>query len=133
MGEQRKKILALVCLLICESNSVSDLDAIHTLGEGWIAEEALSIAVFCAVRYQNDFAKAICTAVNHKGDSDSTGAICGNILGAWLGKERVENAFNINNLELSDVIIKIADDLYLSVESGVPQLGEDAEWDKKYR
>lgn len=126
-------VLLKKAISLAQDNSVSDLDAIHTLGEGWIAEEALAIAVFCAVRYQNDFAKAICTAVNHKGDSDSTGAICGNILGAWLGKEKVENAFNINNLELSDVIIKIADDLYRSVESGVPQLGEDAEWDKKYR
>ena len=29
--------------------SVSDLDGIHQLGEGWVAEEALYIAVFCAV------------------------------------------------------------------------------------
>lgn len=93
----------------------------------------MAIAVFCAVRYQNDFAKAIRTAVNHKGDSDSTGAICGNILGAWLGREAVESSFDISYLELANVVIELADDLYRSVEPGLPKPGEDAEWDKKYR
>lgn len=95
--------------------SVSDLDGIHALGEGWVAEEALAIAVFCAVRYQNDFAAAIRAAVNHNGDSDSTGAICGNILGAWLGKKAVESAFDLNNLELRDLIEKMADQLFETV------------------
>lgn len=120
-------------ILLAQDESVSDLRGIHMLGEGWIAEEALAIAVFCAVRYQNDFAKAIRAAVNHKGDSDSTGAICGNILGAWLGQEKVEASFDINNLELADVMIEISDDLYRSVEKKVPLPGADAEWDKKYR
>ena len=97
-------------------SSVSDLDGIHALGEGWVAEEALAIAVFCAVRYQDDFATAVRAAVNHRGDSDSTGAICGNILGAWLGKEAVESAFDLRNLELRDVIEKIAEQLYEAVE-----------------
>ena len=78
------------------------MDGIHQLGEGWVGDEALAIAVFCAVRYQNDFAAGIRAAVNHKGDSDSTGAICGNILGAWLGEEAVEKAFDLKQLELSE-------------------------------
>ena len=97
--------------------SVSDLDGIHALGEGWVAEEALAIAVFCAVRYQDDFAAAIRAAVNHKGDSDSTGAICGNILGAWLGKEAVESAFDLEDLELRDLIEKMANQLFEAVEA----------------
>lgn len=101
---------------LAKDPAVSDLDGIHALGEGWVAEEALAIAVFCAVRYQNDFAAAIRAAVNHKGDSDSTGAICGNILGAWLGKEAVEAAFDLNNLELRDVIEQMAEELFEAVE-----------------
>ncbi len=96
--------------------AVTDLDGIHALGEGWVAEEALAIAVFCAVRYQDDFAAAIRAVVNHNGDSDSTGAICGNILGAWLGKEAVEAAFDLENLELRDVIEKMACQLFEAVE-----------------
>ena len=72
--------------------------------------------MFCAVRYQDDFAAAIRAAVNHKGDSGSTGAICGNILGAWLGKEAVEAAFDLENLELRDVIEKMACQLLEAVE-----------------
>ncbi len=105
--------------------SVSDLDGIHALGEGWVAEEALAIAVFCAVRYQNDFAAGIRASVNHKGDSDSTGAICGNILGAWLGKEAVEAAFDLNQLELRDVVEKVANQLYEAVEGTIsPKMEE---------
>lgn len=80
--------LIYMAITLANDLTVSDLDAIHLLGEGWVAEEALAIAVFCAVRYQDDFAKAIRVSVNHKGDSNSTGAICGNLLGAWLGKRR---------------------------------------------
>lgn len=113
--------------------SVSDMDGIHSLGEGWVAEEALLIAVFCAVRYQHDFAAAIRASVNHKGDSDSTGAVCGNILGAWLGKEALAQAFDLKYLELRDVIETIAADLYRAVEEHPPVPGADASWDEKYR
>ena len=33
---------------------MDDLDAIRQLGEGWVAEEALAIAVYCALKYSND-------------------------------------------------------------------------------
>lgn len=111
--------------------SVSDLDGIHALGEGWVAEEALAIAVFCAVRYQNDFAAAIRAAVNHKGDSDSTGAICGNILGAWLGKEAVARAFDLEHLELRDLVEKMADQLFEAVEKRSPGKGTAPQPDKQ--
>lgn len=100
---------------LAEDSSVDDLDAIHMLGEGWVAEEALAIALFCAVRHQNDFAAAIRASVNHKGDSDSTGAICGNILGAWLGEDAVAQAFDLEHLELRDMIEKMADRLFTAV------------------
>lgn len=119
-------------VMLAGRESVPDLEAIHALGEGWVAEEALAIAVFCAVRYQNNFAEAIRAAVNHKGDSDSTGAICGNILGAWLGKEAVERAFDLEKLELRDVVETMARDLYRT-RFRLPDPGEDVEWDRKYR
>ena len=92
-------------------NQDSDLDNIHSLGDGWVGDEALAIAIYCALRYQNDFSAGIIAAVNHRGDSDSTGAIAGNILGAWLGYEALENKWK-ENLELADVIVETADMLY---------------------
>lgn len=67
----------------------NDLDAIRQLGEGWVAEETLAIGVYCALKYSDDFQKGIVAAVNHDGDSDSTGAVAGNILGAFLGFDAI--------------------------------------------
>lgn len=108
-----------------------DLEAIHLLGEGWVAEETLAIAVFCALRYENDFEKAMIASVNHNGDSDSTGAVTGNILGAYLGYRSVPQKF-ITDLELHDIIIEIADDLCNDCKIG--EFGEyrDEVWEKKY-
>ena len=92
-------------------NNMSDLDNIHELGEGWVAEEALAIAVYCCLRHPFDFSMCIIAAVNHKGDSDSTGAIAGNILGAALGYDRIDTKWK-EKLELSDVILRVADDLH---------------------
>ena len=91
-------------------NNKSDLDNIHRLGEGWVGEETLGIALYCVLRYQNDFSKGIIAAVNHNGDSDSTGAVTGNILGALYGYDAIENKWK-DNLELIDVIMKVSDDL----------------------
>ena len=85
------------------------------LGEGWIGEEALSIAIYCALSYSDDFEKALKLAVNHSGDSDSTGAICGNIMGAKLGLSAIPKEW-IENLELADLIMEMAEKLYYLVE-----------------
>lgn len=87
-----------------------DLSDIHQLGGGWVAEETLAIAVYCALKYENDFDMALRVSVNHDGDSDSTGAVCGNILGAYIGYDAIPQKYK-SNLELHDIIIEIADDL----------------------
>lgn len=97
-------------------NDARDLDNIHRLGEGWVAEEALAIAIYCCLRYPYDFSQCIITAVNHKGDSDSTGAIAGNIIGAYLGYDEIEEKWK-EDLELSDVILGVADHLYSELMS----------------
>ena len=91
-------------------NAMDDLDNIHWLGEGWVAEETLAIAIYCALRYQNDFSKGIIAAVNHNGDSDSTGAVTGNILGALIGYDAIKEKWK-TNLELHDLILEITDEL----------------------
>ena len=92
-------------------SAMPDLEAIHALGEGWVAEEALAIGLLCSLRHENDFEGAITSAVNHGGDSDSTGAIAGNIVGAHLGLAGIPQHY-LEHLELHDTISKIADDLF---------------------
>ena len=91
-------------------NGGRDLDNIHRIGEGWVAEETLGIAIYCLLKHQNDFSAGVIAAVNHKGDSDSTGAVTGNILGALLGYGRINEKWK-SHLELADVILEMADDL----------------------
>lgn len=63
-----------------------------------------------AIRYEDDFSAAICAAVNHDGDSDSTGAVTGNIMGALWGYERIPDQWK-QNPECADVILRVADEL----------------------
>lgn len=76
--------------------------AITALGEGWVAEEALAIAIYCAL-VADDLRHGVVLAVNHDGDSDSTGAIAGNLLGAMHGEEAIPGQW-LNKLELREVI-----------------------------
>lgn len=108
-------------------SSYNDIDAIRQLGEGWVAEETLAIAVYCVLKYPDNFEKAIIAAVNHDGDSDSTGAIAGNILGVALGLDAIPQKY-LDNLELKDVIIEIAEDLYS--DSNISE--RDEIWESKY-
>lgn len=105
-------------------SNLSDAEAITQLGEGWVGEEALGISVYCALKYQDDFEKALIAAVNHNGDSDSTGAITGNILGAYLGISKIPSDW-IENVELKEVLIHIADDLLITYQKG-------EEWWERY-
>lgn len=60
---------------------------VEALGGGWVGEEALAIAVYCALRFpdRDQVFDALSLAVSHGGDSDSTGAVCGHLLGALHG------------------------------------------------
>ena len=110
----------------------NDLEAIHQLGEGWVAEETLAIAVYCALKYSGDFDKALITSVNHRGDSDSTGAVTGNILGTSLGLKGIPEKYT-KNLELKEVIMEIADDLWQDYQlSGCDDKHRDPVWMQKY-
>lgn len=111
--------------------NADDLDAIHLLGQGWVAEETLAIAVYCSLKYPNDIEKALIAAVNHGGDSDSTGAVTGNILGAALGMQAIPHKF-IDALELKDIIVDIADDLYNDCKMEEYSDYDDPIWSGKY-
>lgn len=127
-----KKLKEKINLAISLSeNDKSDLDNIHQIGEGWVAEETLGIAVYCSLRHQDDFSAGVIAAVNHRGDSDSTGAVTGNILGALLGYEAIEEKWK-SNLELADIILEMADDLCHGCQMNEYSHYEDPDWTRKY-
>jgi len=70
-------------------SGTEDENALKQLGQGWYADETFALAYFCTLRYPNDYRKAVQTAVNITGDSDSVGSVAGGILGAKLGIEAI--------------------------------------------
>jgi ADP-ribosyl-[dinitrogen reductase] hydrolase len=90
---------------------------VERLGEGWVAEEALAIGLYAALVARAEptpgasFERGVRLAVNHGGDSDSTGAIAGNLLGTLYGVEAVPPRW-LDRLELRAEIATVADDLY---------------------
>lgn len=110
---------------------MSDVEAIYKIGGGWVAEEAFAIALYSCLKYENSFEDAIICAVNHDGDSDSTGAIAGNIIGAYLGFDSIPKYY-IDNLELKDTIIELAEDLSSPIPVGEYEENKNEYWLDKY-
>ncbi|MBP1542881.1 MAG: ADP-ribosylglycohydrolase family protein [Oscillospiraceae bacterium] len=94
-----------------DAGDVSPVEAVARLGQGWIAEEALAIALYCAMCHCDKPENALRLAVNHNGDSDSTGAICGNIIGAYRGAPALPYKW-LKKLELGEVIEELSGELY---------------------
>lgn len=96
-------------MALAADSSVSVTDAIAKLGEGWVADEALAIAVYCSL-VADDIRQGLVYAVNHDGDSACTGSMTGTILGALLGDAELPLDL-VSELEGAYVIEQVADDL----------------------
>jgi ADP-ribosyl-[dinitrogen reductase] hydrolase len=88
----------------------ADPDAVAELGQGWVAEEALAIGLYCTLTAR-DIDSALGLAVSHDGDSDSTGSIAGQLLGVIHGEGALPPRW-LAQLELADMIRQVADDLH---------------------
>lgn len=99
-------------------------EAFSELGTGREAPQALAIGVYCALCSPDDIVKALRLAVNHGGDSGSTGSVTGNIVGTYLGKQGIPEDW-IEKLQLAREIEVMATDLYA-------RHLETDEWSKRY-
>ena len=84
-------------------------EAVERVGAGWIAEEALAMAVYCGLQAP-DAPSALLAAVNHSGDSDSVGAICGNLVGAAHGVDALPTEW-LTALEDRPLLERVADEV----------------------
>lgn len=92
-------------------------EKVESLGGGWVAEEALAIAVYAALapvsvpdaHPETTFRARLRLAVTHSGDSDSTGSICGNLLGARHGDDVLPWDW-VSLVEGRATIARLADD-----------------------
>ncbi len=102
-------------------------EKLETLGQGNIGETALSMSVYVALT-TTDANSALLAAVNHSGDSDSTGSVCGNLVGAMYGEEALRKDW-LEKLELAGAIGQLADDAL--AEFGPDAPGDD-QWSVRY-
>ncbi|MDQ1253346.1 MAG: hypothetical protein QG646_2513 [Euryarchaeota archaeon] len=97
-------------------SGLSDEDALKELGQGWYADETFALAYFCLLRYPNDYKKAVQTAVNITGDSDSVGSVAGGIIGAKLGIEAIPVSW-IEDLKekekLEEIVVPLLEKYFL--------------------
>lgn len=115
----------------CAGNGLTDEENIKSLGEGWVADESLAVALYCALRHEDDFSAGLIASVNHDGDSDSTGISAGNILGALHGFDAMDEKWK-TQLELIGTIQTIADDLWKGTDITGRDLLTDENWMYKY-
>ena len=126
--DSEETLSAITSAVALADSDTPPADAIVELGQGWVAEEALAIAIYAAL-VSESLEQGVVIAVNHDGDSDSTGAIAGNILGAHYGVDTIPKEW-LEPLELREVLGEIATDLL-----GYPQWDLDGRdgrllWDK---
>ncbi|WP_433478535.1 ADP-ribosylglycohydrolase family protein [Spirillospora sp. CA-142024] len=89
-------------------------ERVEGLGRGFTGPEALAIAVYAALAAEaaggyplEIVPRGLLLAVNHSGDSDSTGAVCGNLLGARYGSRAVPEHWRAG-VEAAAVIAELA-------------------------
>ncbi|WP_326581733.1 ADP-ribosylglycohydrolase family protein (plasmid) [Actinacidiphila glaucinigra] len=91
-------------------------DKVRSLGAGWVADEALAIAVYCALA-GGSVREALQLAANHSDNRGTTGAICGNLLGACHGDVGLPTDW-LALVEGRGVISELSDDFDTRFHSG---------------
>jgi ADP-ribosylglycohydrolase len=89
-------------------------DQVERLGGGWVAEECLLIGLAAALM-DADIATRISVSAHHSGDSDSTASVCGQLIGASLGRRVLEEdvllAGSFARLDVADAMSEVLGDL----------------------
>lgn len=98
-----KTVLRAVDEAVTDRNPVRSMKKI---GPGWAADEAIALAVYCVLK-TSSIKDAVIMACNQDGDSDTCGAICGNITGTMYGSKTIPKSW-LNHLECKDLLEKMA-------------------------
>ncbi len=133
-----------------DPNLVASFDIMNELGEGWCGEQAFAVALFCVMACGSHgkgqenghgqengpgygLEQCLLNAVCHRGDSDTIGSIAGQIWGAYYGEASLQKCPQLlQNLEMKDVILEIADDLVSNCKISEYSSYGDPAWAAKY-
>jgi ADP-ribosylglycohydrolase len=81
--------------------------ALSSLGEGWVAEEAVALALYCFLRYPDNYRAAVLRGANTNGDSDTVACIAGALAGARVGSKGIPSGW-IQRIEKSRTLGALA-------------------------
>lgn len=82
--------------------------ALAHIGEGWTGEEAIALALYCVMRYPDDYVACVRRAATSNGDSDTIACIAGGIMGARLGLDAIPADWR-SRCENADYLLTLAD------------------------
>jgi ADP-ribosylglycohydrolase len=85
----------------------------------------------CCALAARDAPSAILASVNHSGDSDSTGIVCGSLVGVIVGGEGLPGAWT-GPLDVADLVIQMGDDLWRERVDPPEVRDETSEWWLRY-
>ena len=90
--------------------------ALSYLGEGWVGEEAVALALYCFMRNPDSYEKVVIRGANTNGDSDSIACIAGSISGAYLGIDEIPPEW-VRKIEKSPYLEDLAQSLAAKKEA----------------
>ncbi len=86
-------------------------EALMKIGTGASVFETVSASLYLFLRFLGDFEESVVTAASYGGDTDTIGAIVGNLAGAYLGDTAIPDKW-VTGVEQGKIILKKADSLY---------------------
>ena len=95
---------------IALKNPDMQADPCIATGEGWIAEEAFSTALYCFLLYPDNPMEAIRRGANSSGDSDSITCIAGAFAGAYHGIDAWQSSW-LKRIEYKQELQSLCDSL----------------------
>jgi ADP-ribosylglycohydrolase len=107
-GHDETRAAVIAAIDLAEREPIAGPEVVERLGGGWVGEEALAIALYAALT-ADSFEAGVAAAVNHSGDSDSTGSIAGNLLGARYGVASIPGHL-LDGLVERDLVRSVAAD-----------------------
>lgn len=86
---------------------VDEEAAMRHIGAGWVGDQAVALALYCVMRYPDDYVGCIRRGANLTGDSDSVASIAGGISAARLGMEAIPAEWR-DRIEWRDLLLDLA-------------------------
>lgn len=110
-GESETPRISEVLKRIPSLLDASDELIADVLKTGGAAFESFPTALAYAIKYKNDFRKAVLAGANAGGDTDTIAAMTGALVGTRLGMEAIPEEWR-RELEVSDYLVAVADRLW---------------------